>query len=484
MTNKKFNLKEFIKQNFDFLKDGIWLSDTKRLSLPLKFVFTLLRALIVLITGMFKNRIPVQAAALSYTTLLALGPLVAVVMIFSSKVFTDEEFIYKKITQAMVFVMPAVKEVVHLEQEADQTENVANADGASAQTDKVSDEELRQINPEIFAMIKKISKGSTSLGIFGTVTVVFTCLLLCVNMESAFNAIWNVKKGRGWIMRISFYWMLITLGVVFGLSGMTFLAGSQLSGLFKNIPFISQYAGWATQLIGMTVLVLTLTLFYKLMPNTLVKAVPALIGAILVTCLLVANNKLSFLYMGKVVEQNNFYGYFALVPIAMFCLYIFWLFILTGSQVTYAIQNRNLFASSKLWERTGFKVRELIALAIYSEISAAFCTNKPAPAIKELSDKFDIPSEIIQNLLSYMSDRDLVCEIELASGEIGFKPSHNPDNITLADFARSMTQNEGDENIQCSLSKKNPAVKFAVSVLENFGTSEFGTKTIKEINSI
>lgn len=475
---KKLTLSQKISRTAEFFTFGIWSSDIHEMSKFKASVYALMRVVSTTVSGMLKNKIPVQAASLSYTTLLALGPLVAVVIIFSGMVFKEkgDRFVYDKIVDAMVFVMPAVNEVV----ETPPPHIQESIDFAKQKQEEIAVSETR-INPEIRALIAKISKSSTSLGIMGTLTVVFTCLLLCVNMESAFNTVWGLHKGRGWLMRFTFYWMLITFGVVLGLSGMTFLTGSQLGEIFKNIPIISEYAGWGTKLVGMGALVAALALFYKCMPNTYVKTVPSLIGAFIVTCLLLANNKLSFLYIGKVVEQQNFYGYLAIIPVAMFSLYIFWLFILTGAQITYAIQNIDMLSSAESWKRTGSQVKRMLALAVFSEIAKAFYKEEPAPNIKSLCATLDIPKIVASACIMVLVEKDLICEVEDENGEPRFKPAFAPDSITLARFFQILGENPGDNIVSSDIAKRSHAASFAMGVFANLAKGENMQKTIKDL---
>ena len=487
---KKLTLAQKISRAAEFFTFGIWSSDLHEMSKLKAAVFAAMRIVATTVSGMMKNKIPVQAASLSYATLLALGPLVAVVIIFSGMVFKEkgDKFVYDKIVDAMVFVMPAVNEVVETPQsvvfvngkEVKISEEITEPKKLTPEEEEAAEQ---KINPEIRALIAKISKSSTSLGIMGTLAVVLTCLLLCVNMESAFNTIWGLHKGRGWLMRFTFYWMLLTFGVVLGISGMTFLTGSQLGEIFKNIPIISEYAGWGTKLAGMGALVAALALFYKCMPNTYVKVLPALAGAFIVTCLLLANNKLSFLYLGKVVEQQNFYGYLAIIPVAMFSLYIFWLFILTGAQITYAIQNMDMLSSAESWSRTGGQVKRMLALAVFAEISRAFYKEEAAPNLKALCSRLEIPKTVSSGCIMMLLEKSLICEIEDEMSEPAYKPAVSPDSITLARFLGILDENAGDNIVSADIAKRSGAANYAISAFTEIAKAENMQKTIKEIIS-
>ena len=138
----------------------------------------LLRILLTTVNGILKNRVFVQASSLSYATLLAIGPILAITILFSGMFFRDkgEQFIYGKIMDAATFVMPAVSEMM------------------SAEGGGEGDGDMAKINPAVFAFITKISKASVSGGAIGVATMLVTCLLLCKNMESAVNLIWGVRR--------------------------------------------------------------------------------------------------------------------------------------------------------------------------------------------------------------------------------------------------------------------------------------------------
>ena len=213
----------------NFLSNGIWdpkYSGRKGLE---GLGILLLRILLTTVNGILKNRVFVQASSLSYATLLAIGPILAITILFSGMFFRDkgEQFIYGKIMDAATFVMPAVSEMV-------------SSDGGGDGGEKA------QINPAVFGFITKISKASVSGGAIGVATMLVTCLLLCKNMESAINLIWGARRGRKWVDRIVFYFAMIFFGSVGTIFGMTFLATSQLSAFVGGIPIIYDYDSWIT----------------------------------------------------------------------------------------------------------------------------------------------------------------------------------------------------------------------------------------------
>jgi len=454
-----------------------------------------LRVFLTTINGIIGKRILVQASSLSYATLLAIGPILAITIIFSGMFFKDkgEEFIYEKIMSVATFVMPAFNEMIPQDSTVASVHSKA---GMAAPTQSTNVQQLKKtdgvnelarakaINPQIFEFINNISKGSSKAGAVGIATMLFTCLLLCINMESAFNFIWGVKKGRKWVDRIVFYFALIFFGSVGTIFGMTFLATSQISGIFKDIPILSDYVSWITYFVGIAVMASVLAFFYKFIPCVRVKWRAAFVGAIIIVLLLVLNNKLSFLYISYIVKQQNFYGYLAIVAVAMFSLYVFWVMILAGGQITYAMQYVDFLSDDESWNNIGARARELCALAVFAVIAKAFYGAKKAPTIESISSHLRISKVIVSACIDWLSAKNYICATESLNPDddsVFFKPSISPDMVTLGEFFDVICENEGDTTIIQMLSRENPIVASAVSSLEEYSTGVIASKTIRDL---
>lgn len=465
MNSQEKNIPFKIKKFFTY---DLWATPSSELKGVNRVLINILRVIVSTANGIIKNRIITQASSLSYATLLAIGPILAITVLFSTMFFRDkgEHFVYEKIMDAAVFVMPAMNEMM----------NVQNADGTSASASK--------LNPEVMAFIDKISKGGSKAGAVGIITMLVTCLLLCKNMEVAFNFIWGCHKGRNWIDRIVFYFAMIFFGSVGTIFGMTFLATSQLSSFIDWIPFISNYASWVTFAIGMGAMTLVLAFFYKFIPCVKVKLSAALVGGFIIMLLLMLNNKMSFIYISYIVKQQSFYGYFAIVAVAMFSLYIFWLVILSGGQITYAVQYIGFLSDDDAWEKTGTRARSYIMLAVYAEIARSFYAGTKAPTSEMLSVKLRMPQISIGNAISILQEKNLICATEDLNPDddsIYYKPAISPDSITLADFFAKVNTSADDYASIGVLSSTDSCVAKAVESFNRFSTSEPASKTIRDL---
>ena len=138
-----------------------------------------------------KNRCPVRATALAYTTLLALVPVLAVSLgVSTSLLKSDQDQTRRMIEQVIGQVAPQLEQLPGSEQE------------------KV--EARQRVIEQIQDFISNIHSGA--LGVTGTVALVVVAIGLLGTIESSFNDIWGVPRGRSWVSRVVPYWTAITLG--------------------------------------------------------------------------------------------------------------------------------------------------------------------------------------------------------------------------------------------------------------------------------
>src|SRR6266446_3396435 len=234
-----------------------------------------------------RNRCPVRASALAYTTLLALIPLLAVGLGVSTTLLnSSKEKTAELISKVVEGLAPQLDQVPGTEQ------------------DKV--EARKRIVEQIQTFIATINSGA--LGLTGTVGLVFVAIGLLSTIEATFNDIWGVQRGRNWFVRVIHYWAAITLGplvliLVMGLAiGAHFQA---VQGLIKDTPIVG---GLVFRLVPFFVLCGSFMMLYQLMPNTKVHWKAALVGGLVAAVLWIANGNLNALFASRVVSASKIYG--------------------------------------------------------------------------------------------------------------------------------------------------------------------------------
>jgi membrane protein len=298
-----------------------------------------------------------------------------------------------------------------------------------------------EVAREIHQFIQKTRSGT--LGLTGSILLIFAAIGLLSRIEDTFNDIWGVNRGRGWFMRIVLYWGVLSLAplllvVAFGLASGPHLESTR--HLVETMPFVGSLM---FRVLPVVVLCLTLSLLYMLMPNVKVHWQAALVGGIIGGLLFHLNNMISVLYVSRVVSNSKIYGSIGLVPVFMIGLYFCWLILLFGAQVAYAFQNRGTYLEEKQIENVNQRGREFIALRLMTCVGQRFRQGEPPPGLVDMSQELLVPTRLIWQIMQTLATARLV--VETAGADIGYLPARPLEQITCHDVLLAMRSSQGQE---------------------------------------
>jgi membrane protein len=381
--------------------------------------YALLRVASITWTGLFENHITTRAAALSYASLLGLGPLVAIAMLVAGFALhqNDPTIAVRTLNGVIRFIAPQV-----------------------AQYDELT------ATPQVVQMLNSFiaSSRSGAVGALGALTLIVIVIQLFTSVENAFNAVWGVRRGRSWLTRIVFYWTILTLGTVLFFLSLTALSAAAFFNVFiEKLPFgfgDELLKGLALMLPGLSALmvIIILSIFYRYIPNTRVLWRSAFFGAVVVAALLFLNNYLAFLYFKRVVMQKSLYGSLGLLPILMLGMYVFWFFVLVGGQISYAVQNVHYRSSQIAWHNLSEIVREGLSLLVLLLICRRFKNCQPACSASELGRQIKVPTQILNESLNRLVDLGLIAAIPPDEGQASldyhYQPRRPLGQMTLLEF--------------------------------------------------
>lgn len=429
--------------------------------------FALLRVVSITLSGLNEIHVAIRAAALSYSSLLALGPLVAIAVLISGFALgnRDPALLAQGLNRVISFIAPQVAQY----DKADAAERSREAEAAPAGTIPDSAAVAPVATPEMVQLLNNFitSSRSGTAGLIGILTLFVIVIGLFTTVENTFNDIWGVRRGRSWFARIVYYWSLITLGALLFFTSLTLLsAGAFMNVFFEKIPLGAQLKElfvWMLPSGSVLLLVFLLTLFYRLVPHTRVRWRAALLGAVIVTALLFLNNYLAFLYFKRVVLSKSLYGSVSIMPVLMIGLYIFWFFVLVGGQITYAVQNVRYRSSQTAWHNLNHATRESMSLVVLLLVARRFKVAAPAYSVSELAQLIRVPSQILNESLNRLCDIRLITELppaeEAEPNDFRYQPARPLDQITLEEFRREF-ENYGEAPTAGLLDNVDPVLAF------------------------
>jgi membrane protein len=438
-----------------------------------------------------RNRCPVRASALAYVTLLALVPMLAVAVSITSSFLKKEgedridQFIVKfvasitppdllstNIVAATTNVTVTVTNTTDLAEQLTDTNQVSvrNLSTGQAATNPpptgsnvveiartsgttnatvlpsfAQDEKAVAARKEIARRINQFIQNTRSgtLGVTGSVLLIFAAISMLSRIEDTFNDIWGIARGRNWFTRIVLYWGVISLAPLLLIVALGLATGPHLEGtkkLLATMPFIGNFI---FQFVPIVVLCLTFALFYVLMPNTKVHWRAALVGGLIGGVLWHLNNVMNVLYVSRVVTNSKIYGSLAMVPVFMVGLYFSWLILLLGAQIAYAFQNRTTYLEERQVENINQRGREFVALRLMTCIGQRFLRGEPPPAVVEMARELCVPSRLIQQIMQTLCAARLA--VEAAGAETAYIPARPLETITCYDILLAMRSSHGQE---------------------------------------
>jgi membrane protein len=333
------------------------------------WTYAVLRIVSITVTVFIESRVATRAAALSFSSLLGLGPLLVIAVLVAGFALgkNEPDAVANTLNKIIKVVAPQVAQYEEVTQTASEP------------------------NPELVKVITNIidsSKSGQAAG-FGLITLLLIVLLLFKAVEDTFNDIWGVRQGRSVLMRVVLYWTILTLGAILFFTAVAMLSASTFVGVFEDLlpgGVNLRLVGIAVQLFSFVLLAMMLTLFYRVIPNTRVFWGAAFVGGLVVAALLLGNNIVQFFYVKRVVLERSLYGTLAIVPVLMFGLYVFWLFVLIGGIVSYAIQNVHFRNSQAAWSTLTESMRERMTLVVFLTICRRFRDCLPPISVSDLSE--------------------------------------------------------------------------------------------------
>ena len=397
-----------------------------------------------------RNRCPVRASALAYATLLALIPMLAVVMSITSSFLKQEgeARIDQFIEKVVATVTPAANVAMGDDNSLDPDEPDDKASTVSKST-LAADERVVAARKSIARKINQFIQNTRSgaLGVTGSVLLIFAGISMLSRIETTFNDIWGVVRGRTWFMRIVLYWGVLSLAPILIVVTLGLATGPHLESTkryLSTMPLVGTFLlHFGFQFAPLLLLCLTFGAFYKLMPNAKVRWDAALVGGLVGGLLFHLNNLVNVLYVSRVVSNSKIYGSLGLVPVFMIGTYFSWLILLFGAQVAYAFQNRSAYLEEKQVENINQRGREFVALRLMTLMGQRYLIGEPAFTIAEMGTELSVPTRLVRQIMQTLSAARLVAEV--AAPETAYLPARPMETISCHDILLALRATQGQE---------------------------------------
>lgn len=373
-----------------FIGSEIWHINTRGLSRLHALLVRVAKSVIFLYHQFWEDRLLTRASALTFSSLLALVPLLAIV-------FT----VYQSLGLYVDFE-PTLREWL----------SPLGSDGDIVAT-------------QIMDFLANAQTGA--LGYIGLVVLMFAVLGILANIEESYNDIWHVRRMRSWRQRLVSYLALLLIGPLIITGVVTFMGSSNSIALLANFERIAGFSPLSVLLIGFF-----FSLIIWSVPNTRVSIRAALVGGVISGCGWILLNRLFAQLIADTTQagaREILFAGFAALPIFLIWLYLGWVILLLGAILAYSIQNVGIMEWRQSERVHGTALRSYINVLAFLYIIRNFVEENKPTRLDRLSGQTGAPENVLDEMLSAYVDSGLLSR---KSGyHIAYMPATSPEDLPL-----------------------------------------------------
>lgn len=323
-----------------------------------------------LVSRFFEDRGTQNAGSLTYTTLFAVVPMLTVLFV-------------------MLAGIPAFQGA------GEQIQHFIFSNFIPSSGDKVQE------------YLKDFISQARQLTWVGVLFLIVTTFMMLITIEESFNNIWRVKKLRRGLQSFLLYWALLSFGPLLLAAGVltsTYVMSLSFISGDKALPWLPEILHYAPLALS----VLGFTLIYFMVPNTRVPFKHAFAGGVFTAFFLDLARWLFTYYVKMFPSYQLIYGAFAAVPLFLLWIYISWIIVLVGCELSCCLGLRRYLYRKNMPDL-------FVALAVMKVFYDAQQKGTPVTN-KDIHDSgWALPEDERTKLLAFFVQEQLICNVNSSS---------------------------------------------------------------------
>ena len=296
-----------------------------------------------------------------------------------------------------------------------------------------------------------LSTESSILTGVGIVILIYSAVKVLIMLENSFNKIWKINKKRSITRRVIDYIAIIFLGPIFFVL-LSALNSFVVEEMVKHFPSNGVLLNLFIGLFGPVTYIILFSYLFYIIPNTNVKIKPAVFAGVVTTALTFGWKLLFLLLQSSITKYNIIYGSLALIPIFLIWVQYVWVTILLGAQIAFSIQTSDEFLYNEKIEMP-IKVKREAGILILSLIIKNFVEKKEAFTYQKLGMEVFFVKEVLSDLEKMGFINEVFYD---KNSDSQYQVAYSPETITIREFMRKFdTKNiEYYENIFSNLNEE------------------------------
>jgi membrane protein len=326
--------------------------------------------------------------------------------------------------------------------------SVLKAFGAHQQIEPLLNQVLEPLGPkgaevtgQIIGFVNNLKVGV--LGAVGVAGLFYTTYSLIDKIEQSLNAIWRVKQGRTWARKFTDYLSVVLVGPVLIFTAVGLIASVQSHSLIERVTAIEPFGTillWTAELMPFVLLCGVFSFLYKFVPNTRVTAWSALIGGMTAALLWGIAGEAFAAFVAASGKYSAIYSGFAVLVLFLLWLYVGWLIVLVGAQVSFFMQHPAAYRAQFLWHQDTPALRERLVLNILVTLGRRAVRGEGPMPMTDLAQELGLPLSVVEERAVELVDQRLLARTAEPEGIALMKP---PELMPLSEILTLVHNGQG-----------------------------------------
>ncbi|MCB2185867.1 MAG: YihY family inner membrane protein [Deltaproteobacteria bacterium] len=374
------------------LLDWLWRAD-RPVAGPLHYLHLFLQVSYLGLRNTWLDRVPFQANALTFITLLGLVP--ALALSFS-------------LAKALGFA-DSLRKILFNEYTLSQ----------------------REVLEYILNYVDRTHVAT--LGVVGLALLILSLVMTLASVEETFNRIWEVRAGRSLFRKFTDYLFVLLVCPLLVVAATAWWAGvssNQFVRWILDMAYVGEVAGLGLQLGPFVMLVAAFIFLYLFIPNTRVPLVSAILAGFIAAFLWWVVQNMYIRFQVGVARYNAIYGGFASLPLFMIWVQVSWQVVLLGAELTRAhhvCQHGPLPAG--LFPPLNSYQRQRLAFKLMYTLGRRFHNGEPPLTLDELAAALGVPNRELRQVAEDLETAGLAGD---PGGQGYLQPARDLSAISLA----------------------------------------------------
>lgn len=351
-----------------------------------------------------------RASSLAYTTLFALVPVSALSFSMFSAFHIDQQQTSRTITSMLSQFLPPIE-----------------------------NDQLRALRGDVLEYLTVFSENVSALNTLSVAVLCFTAVALINTIESALNVVWRVSSKLSIMSKIINFWAVMTLGPL--LLVVSFIWYGKVNAMAGSDQWVqSNILSVVDFLIPVSSTWLALTLLFFKLPAAKVRLHDAAIGAFFSAVVFEFVKRGFAWYISLSTTYSTIYGVLTTIPIFLFWLYVTWVVVLFGAEISYQAGSIAILRSLRKYSTDLGDVGAVLGLRVLYTIGRAFLRGDGPPSEGDIARETGADPVRVRTCLDILTEADIltVSDPNLHNRAL----IKSPERLTLGDIINTFRSKE------------------------------------------